>query len=59
MVKGYIRVTGNSNVAFDYPLRALVISNYPEETNYAPDISTSLEDEIIFNNWMYIRKKHE
>ena len=59
MVKGYIRVTGNSNVAFNYPLRALVISNYKDETDFEPDISTSLEDEVIFNNWMYIRKKRD
>lgn len=59
MVKGYIRVTGNSNVAFNYPLRALVISNYTDENDYEPNISTNLEDEIIFNNWMYIRKKRD
>jgi hypothetical protein len=57
MEKGYIRVTGNSNIAFNYPLRALVISSDLNETDYEPDISSDLEDDIIFNNWMYIRKR--
>ena len=59
MVKGYIRVTGNSNIAFDYPLRALVISNNLEESDFEPDIGTDLEDDLIFNNWMYLRRKKD
>ena len=57
MEKGYIRVTGNSNIAFNYPLRALVITTDDYEPDYEPDISTDLTEEISFNNWMYIRKK--
>ena len=59
MVKGYIRVTGNSNIAFDYPLRALVISNNLEESDFEPDIGTDLEEDLIFNNWMYLRRKKD
>ena len=57
MEKGYIRVTGNSNIAFDYPLRALIISNDLNDTDYEPAISSKLEEDIFFNNWMYIRKR--
>ena len=59
MVNGYRRVTGNSNIAFNYPLRALLISNNVEENNFEPDISSSLEEEVIFNNWMYLRKRRD
>ena len=59
MEKGYIRVTGNSNIAFEYPLRALVISNDLNESDYEPDISSNLEEDTIFSNWMYIRKRQD
>ncbi|WP_455392710.1 hypothetical protein [[Eubacterium] cellulosolvens] len=59
MINGYIRVTGNSNIAFDYPLKALLISNNLQEADFEPDISSSLEEDLIFNNWMYVRKKRD
>jgi hypothetical protein len=59
MEKGYIRVTGNSNIAFVYPLRALVITKTPDEDDFEPDISTDLEGDMSFNNWMYIRKQRD
>ena len=59
MVNGYIRVTGNSNIAFNYKLRALLISNNIEENDFEPEISSSLEEDVIFNNWMYLKKKRD
>ena len=59
MEKGYIRVTGNCNIAFNYPLRALIITNSDYEPDFEPDISNTLDDEMSFNNWMYIRKKRD
>jgi hypothetical protein len=59
MVKGYIRVTGNSNIAFRYPLRALVISNNIEDADFEPNISTTLDEDTSFNNWLYLRKKKD
>jgi len=58
MRNGYKRVSGNSNVAFEYPLRALVISS-DEEYDFSPDIGINLDEERTFNNWMYIRKRRE
>ncbi len=57
MEKGYIWVTGNSNIAFNYPLRALVITNNSDVADFEPDISSCLDEDLCFNNWMYIRKK--
>jgi len=59
MEKGYIRVTGNSNIAFGYPLRALVITKTSDEDNFEPNISSDLEGDISFSNWMYIRKQRD
>ena len=59
MKNGYKRVSGNSNIAFNYPLRALVITNDLDNVNFQPDIGLSLDDDSIFNNWMYIRKKRD
>jgi hypothetical protein len=50
----YKQVSGNSNVAFEYPLIALLIKD-PEAPDFSPYVS--MEDETTFNNWMYIRKK--
>ena len=59
MVKGYIRVTGNSNIAFGYPLGALIITNDIAESDFEPNISALLDDDRTFNNWMYIRRKED
>ena len=56
MKNGYKRVSGNSNIAFDYPLRALVISNEETEPGFDPEISMYLNENPILVNWMYIRK---
>ena len=59
MENGYKRVSGNSNIAFGYPLRALIISNDLDDPDFTPDIGMDLDDEATFNNWMYIRKKRD
>lgn len=59
MADGYKRVSGNSNIAFDYPLRALIISSDFEDPDFSPDISMSLDDDSVFSNWMYIRKRRD
>lgn len=59
MLSGYKQVSGKSNIAFEYPLRALVIRNDSDSSDFSPDISMGFENESTFNNWMYIRKKRE
>jgi hypothetical protein len=53
---GYKQVSGNSNVAFEYPLKALLIKNDSETPDFSPEISIFFEEDATFNNWMYIRK---
>ncbi len=53
---GYKQVSGNSNIAFETPLRALLIKD-PDATDYAPEISMIMDDNTTFNNWMYIKKQ--
>ena len=57
MTNGYKRVSGNSNRAFDYPLRALIINNAPDLQDFEPDINMDFDDDSLFNNWMYIRRR--
>jgi hypothetical protein len=59
MISGYKQVSGNSNIAFNYPLRALIIKNDPEYYDYSPEISMTIESETTFRNWMYVRKKRD
>jgi hypothetical protein len=59
MTSGYKQVSGNSNVAFEYPLRALLIRNNSDAQDFSPEISMSLENDVTFNNWMYVRKNRD
>jgi len=59
MADGYKRVSGNSNIAFDCPLRALIISNELDDIDFSPDIGFDLDNDLTFNNWLYIRKKRD
>ncbi len=59
MINGYKQVSGNSNIAFDYPLRALIIKSDPDSYDHSPGISMAIESETTFNNWMYVRKNKD
>ena len=52
---GYKQVSGNSNVVFDKPIIALLIRD-PDSPDFSPEISSILDEDSTFNNWMYIRK---
>ena len=53
MANRYKWVSGNNNVVFDAPLRALVIASEDGENELPQDF----EYDRMFNNWMYIRKR--
>ncbi len=57
MENGYKRVSGNSNIVFEHPLRALVICNEENDPGYSPDISMDLDDNPVLMNWMFVKKK--